>query len=140
MKSKALFYILSFTWGLPMTLVGLIVAAVLICTGHKPKRWGCCIYFNVGKSWGGVSLGIVFVTDSRDVERTKWHEHGHSLNNTWFGVFMVFISIASAIRYWYREIRTRLGLKNNTPYDGVWYEKLATDCGEKYCKRWWGKK
>ena len=133
MKNKLLFYLLSFTWGLPMTLVGLISALVLICLGYKPKRWGCCLHFIVGKNWGGVSMGIVMITDAHDSESTKWHEHGHALNNTWFGVFMVFISIASAIRYWCR----RLGFGTATPYDAVWFEKLATDCGEK-CKQWWG--
>lgn len=40
-----LFWVLSLTWGLPMTLFGVVVAIALIVTGHKPKRYRCLIYF-----------------------------------------------------------------------------------------------
>ena len=33
-----LFWVLSLTWGLPMTLFGVVVAIALIVTGYKPKR------------------------------------------------------------------------------------------------------
>ena len=55
---KTAFNILSWTWGLPLTLIGLIAAIVLIASGHKPHRFGYCIYFNIGKWWGGQELGF----------------------------------------------------------------------------------
>lgn len=132
MKNKALFYILSFTWGIIMTLTGLIVAGALICTGHKPKPWGRCLCFNVGKNWGGVSLGIVIITDSRDSKSTKKHEHGHALQNCKYGPLMPLFSLCSAGRYWYRRIRESAGLKNKTDYDAFWLEAEATALGKEY--------
>lgn len=137
MKNKVLYYILSFTWGLPMTLIGLFVAVALICVGYKPKRWGGCFYFNVGKIWGGVSLGIVFITDESDSEHTKNHEFGHSIQNCRYGLLMPFIvCIPSFIRYWYREFKTRKGIKLETKYDDVWFEGEATALGYKYIDYW----
>lgn len=137
MKNKASFYTLSFTWGIIMTVIGLISAFALICAGYTPKRWGGCIYFNVGKNWGGVSLGIVFITDERDSTSTKNHEFGHSIQNCRYGLLMPFIvCIPSFIRYWYREIRIRKGLKNETPYSAIWFEHEADVLGEKYIKDW----
>ena len=43
-----LFWILSLTWGLPMTLVGALVALALLITGHKPKRFQHFIYLKLG--------------------------------------------------------------------------------------------
>ena len=140
MKNKALFYILAFTWGLPMTLIGLFSACVLILMGHKGNKWGGCLYFNVGENWGGVSLGLVFITDKRDSERTKNHEFGHAIQNCRYGFLMPFIvCIPSFIRYWYREIRTRRGLENKTAYDDIWFEGEATALGYKYID-YWGEK
>lgn len=136
--SKKAFYILNVTWGLPMTLIGALVALVLIISGHKPKRWGGCIYFNVGKSWGGLELGLFFLTDERDSTHTKNHEFGHGLQNAMYGVLMPFmICIPSAVRYWYRELRYhRKGITPPTSYDDIWFEGEATALGEKYIKEW----
>lgn len=104
--NKFLFYLLSFTWGLPMTLIGLLVALVLVITGHKPKKYGYCLHFEVGEHWGGLELGVVFLTDKTPSTHTKNHEHGHGLQNCFFGPLMPFIvSIPSAYRYWLREFK-----------------------------------
>lgn len=53
------FYTMSFTWGIIMTLVGLIAAAaVMIITKQKPKRNQYGFYFEVGKGYSGLSLGF----------------------------------------------------------------------------------
>ena len=62
--SKFKFYFLSFTWGLPVTLLGLVMALVCVICGKKPKKWGYCWYFDVGEHWGGTELGIFFIKDS----------------------------------------------------------------------------
>lgn len=127
------FYALSFTWGLPLTLIGLIVAAVLLCAGKKPKRHKACFYFEVGENWGGLELGIVFLTDKTPTEQTKNHEHGHALQNCYWGVLMPFVvCIPSAIRYWIREIQWRSGNPPKTDYDDIWFERQATEWGEKF--------
>ena len=131
------FYLLSFTWGLIMTVIGLISALVLICTGHKPKAYGRCLHFTVGENWGGVSLGIVIITDTTPTDHTLRHEHGHALQNVKYGVAFPFIvAIPSFIRYWVREIQYRSGHPPKTDYDAIWFEKEATELGTEYVTKW----
>ena len=131
-RNKFLFYLLSFTWGLPMTLVGCIAAAALLMTGHKPQKWGYCWCFEVGKSWGGVNLGPIIITSKNPSDYTKAHEHGHSLQNCQFGPFMIVISVLSMTRYWYRRIRVIIGKPDTTGYYSVWYEAQASTLGMEF--------
>ena len=73
------FYLRSFTWGLPVNLGGAVVALGMLATGHKPKRFGNCISFEVGKGWGGGSLGMFLFTCKDAPLSLKAHEHGHSI-------------------------------------------------------------
>lgn len=137
--SRKQFYTLSFTWGLLLTLVGCCVAAYLILTGHKPQKWGYCYYFEVGKTnWGGLELGPIFLTGKNASTLTKNHEHGHALQGCMLGPLMPFVvSIPSAIRYWYRIIRHKIGKPCMTDYDGIWFEKQATELGNKFMNNIW---
>lgn len=129
--NKSLFYALSFTWGILMTVIGLIAAAGLTVVGFKAKKHGWCWYFEVGKGWGGVNLGIIFITSANPSEHTKNHEHGHALQNCIWGVLFPFvIAIPSATRYQDRKRRTKLG-ETLEPYDSVWYEGQASEWGTK---------
>lgn len=106
--SKTLFYILSVTWGCIMTTIGAIVALVLLILGYRPKKWNYCYYFEVGENWGGIELGMFFITDKSSSIRTKNHEHGHGIQNCYLGVLMPFVvCIPSAARYWLREFKTQ---------------------------------
>lgn len=127
--NKFAFYLLSFTWGLPLTLVGLIVALVMLCAGYKPHKWGYCYYFEVGENWGGLEFGMIFLVNKNPSVHIKNHEFGHGIQNCYWGILMPFICIVSAIRYWYRAIRIKLGKKNKTKYDDFWIEGQATKLG-----------
>lgn len=106
--SKPLFYILSVTWGCIMTTIGALVSLILLILGYKPKKWNYCYYFEVGENWGGIELGMFFVTDKSSGIRIKNHEHGHGIQNCYLGVFMPFVvCIPSAIRYWLRKLNTQ---------------------------------
>lgn len=135
---KSLFYLLSFTWGLPMTLIGIIVGVILTIAGKKSEKWGACRYFKVGKNWGGVDLGLIFITDETPSNYVKNHEHGHAIQNCYFGFLMPFIvCIPSVVRYWYRELKyCRKGLIPPTDYDDIWFEGQATKLGTDHIKRW----
>lgn len=132
--NKFLFYLLSFTWGLPITLIGLITAFALIIIGIKPQKYGYCLHFQTGNNWGGISLGIVFITDKTPSNHTKNHEHGHSIQNCYLGfLFPFIIMIPSAIRYWYRELKYhKRGKTPPTKYDDFWVEADATKRGTKF--------
>jgi hypothetical protein len=51
---------------------------------------------------------------------------------------MIFISLASAIRYWYREYLVRVKGKKYSElpdYDSAWYEGMATELGNQHAKK-----
>jgi hypothetical protein len=133
--TKSRFYALSFTWGLPMTLIGLAAMLILSAAGKRRERWGYCYHYIVGKGWGGVSLGFVIITSERPSTHTKNHEHGHALQNCKYGLAMPFIvCIPSFLRYWYRELRQRIGKPCATNYDAIWFEGEATAMGDAFMK------
>ena len=139
--SRTLFIILSLTWGFLLTLCGAItVGAILSYAKVKKlpvtlKKHGYCYYLNVGKSWGGLNLGLFFLTDSRDSISTKWHEHGHAIQNCFWGPLTPFvITIPSALRYHARVNAIARGESNLPKYDSAWFEHDATLTGRKYRK------
>lgn len=139
MKKKIIgfcFWVLSLTWGLPMTLCGALVAAALVVTGHKPRMFHHLVYFEVGRGWGGFGCGAFFVVNRGAGLHLKQHEAGHGIQNIILGVFMPFVvSIPSAIRYWYREYLVKSGKKRYSElpsYDSMWFEGWATALGEKH--------
>lgn len=136
--TKTAFYILSFTWGAPTTLAGCVLALWHIAHGRKPKKWGCCYYFEYGdRLWGGMSLGIFFFKDKSNSTHIKNHEHGHAVQNCFFGPFMPFVvAIPSFTRYWYREYLMRVRhTAPKTKYDAVWFEGQATRLGTRFVSR-----
>lgn len=131
---RILFYILSFTWGLPLTLFGLLIFISLAITGHKPKIFCGRIYVEVGNNWGGLEGGPFFICNKGGSLRIKCHECGHGLQNLiWDPLTPVVITIPSAIRYWYREFKYyKAGVTPPTDYDSIWFEGQATRWGLKY--------
>lgn len=130
MKNKFTFYLLSFTWGLPMTLIGCLVALILMIGGKRPKQYGWCWYFEIGFNWGGLELGPIFITQKDAGAYVKRHEVGHAIQNIRYGVFMPFlVCIPSATRYWYREFRRRIGRPCTTGYYDIWFEAEASRLG-----------
>lgn len=128
--NKKTFWVLSLTWGLPMTLIGAVVAVVLLARGHKPKKWGYCYYFEIGENWGGVELGAFFVVNRGSTDYIRDHEHGHAIQNCVYGFLMPFIvCIPSAVRYWYRRVRSLLGHRNKANYYDIWFEAQASRWG-----------
>ena len=130
------FYLRSFTWGLPVNLGGAVVALGMLLTGHRPERFGRCLNFSVGKGWGGGSLGVFLFTCRDASRRLKEHEHGHSIQNCFYGPLMPFlVNIPSSARYWYRKaVQKFLPKKKMPPYDSIWFEAQATAVGSEYLK------
>ena len=132
LKHRWLYYVLMFTWALPVTLMGLIGALVLMVAGKKPHKFYWVFYQEVGEWWGGLEMGVNFFRDKKSgYHYINNHEQGHSIAQiSWMGVFAIFVvMIPSAIRYWYQEFRSRKG-KPNKDYDAIWFESAATDCGD----------
>jgi len=136
-KARWLYYLLACTWGFIFTLIGLLITGVLAIAklfnkniSFEKYNW---IYFaKVGPDyWGGFEMGLMFVRDQKSYYVINEHEFGHTFQNCLFGPFMLFlVSLPSAIRYWYRELKyERKGLIPPTDYDAIWFEDAATRCG-----------
>lgn len=131
-KNKALFYLLSFTWGLPLNILGLITALILIICKKSPEKYSHCYYFEVGHKWGGLEMGVFFLVNENPSQSLLNHELGHAVQNCYFGFLMPFlVSIPSAIRYWIRR-KKGLSKKGNSrkEYDSIWFEAQATRLGD----------
>ena len=120
-----------------MNLAGMAAAAVMLLTGHRPKRFGPCVYFEHGDGWGGMSWGMFFIVCRGADERLLAHELGHGMQNCRFGPFMPFlVGIPSSLRYWYRRILKRVsGREPKRPYDAAWFEGQATRVGLEYVRQ-----
>ena len=129
-KSRAVYYLLSFTWGLPVTLGGCVVALALVVTGHRPRRYGWDWCFDLEVDWG-LDMGLFFIADSGGSRRLHDHEHGHTLQNIRLGPFMPFVvCLPSTVRFWHRHLAEKRGKYPKTHYDSVWFEGSATLSGK----------
>ena len=135
-KYKWLWYLIQFTWSLPMTLIGCIVAFCLRVFGKKkPVKYGWCWCFEFDVKWG-LELGIFFIAPKKS-KSTKNHEHGHAIQNIYLGPFAITcVSLPSCIRFWWRELKKKqnpdIKLK---PYDNIWFEGQATKSGKTFIKQ-----
>lgn len=120
-----------------MSFCGGIVFLILMLFGYKPKKNQYGWYIEIGKNWGGLSLGPFCLVYKNPTQYILNHEFGHAIQNCWFGPFMVFINIASAIRYWYRDYQVLVNHKKYSDlsdYDSIWFEGQATKLGNYYNK------
>ena len=135
-----LYWIGQLTWGIIMSLIGLITALIcIIFLKGKVHRNGFTFIVEVGGNWGGINLGCVSLCggyttvcpDENWFQHTRRHEFGHSLQNLIFGpLFPFIVAIPSAIRYHYQNYRSSKGLPNKE-YDAIWFEGTATKWGTK---------
>lgn len=131
---KSLYYTLNFTWGALMNVAGLFCAVALLCVGRKANTYHGCLHVTVGKNWGGVSLGVVIITDAEPTEHTLKHEYGHTIQNAILGpLFPFLVGVPSVLRYWKWTILEAKGVELE-PYDAAWYEGQATALGEKFIR------
>jgi hypothetical protein len=131
-KYRWLYYLIQFTWGLPMNFVGAIIALVLICFGKKAYRYGWNYCFELKTNFG-LELGIFFIAPVGGTTHTKNHEHGHAIQNIYFGPFSVgMVSVPSALRFWARELQYAMNRMPDSGYDDIWFEGQATQTGNKF--------
>ena len=134
---RVLYWIGQCTWGLLMNIIGFLAALFMLIIGKKPYRLKHTFCFAFGKGWGGLTLGAVVIVAEDSSLSVLFHEYGHTVQNLIFGPFELFIGIASAVRYWYREIkRKRDPACHLPPYDSIWFEGQATRLGLKFLGRY----
>ena len=134
---KFWYYFFSWTWGLPMTLIGALVAGICMALGCEEKTHAGATYFEFGEGWGGLSLGCFFFCSKRPSKHTKDHEFGHSIQNCFWGpLFPFVIAIPSAIRYHQRNLQRKRGKTLTTNYDDIWFEGQASEWGKIVANEW----
>ena len=140
-KHLWLYYILNYTWGIIMTLIGWIV--ILFCAiflNSKIQKHGPAYYVMIGDNWGGLELGKSFlVADNMGdswTKHTKNHELGHTFQNAIYGPFVIFlVAIPSMCRYWYDRLEKKHASERGSNwYDSAWFEGSATDMGNWFIK------
>ncbi len=126
-KHRWLYYLLACTWGILMTIIGFVVSAVLaigkifVWHGIEFRFYNWIYSVAVGRCWGGLEFGLCFLRDLGNGEQLNAHEFGHTFQNALFGPFFIFLVwIPSICWYW---------TGSSKPYDSMWWEDAATQCG-----------
>lgn len=128
---RAAYYVMAFSWGLPLTLGGLAAAVVLMIRGHKPKRFGYNWFFELDDISGGLNLGVICVVPKDCSLHMQQHEHGHGIQNAYLGPFMIgIVCLPSVTRYWLRRWKQKKHIELTTAYDDIWFEGQATLTGK----------
>ncbi len=139
---KLLYFLAQITWGLPQTLVGLVLFLINIKSRHYMYHGAVVTEWS---SRSSISLGLfLFVTTDpiRDLRSTDTlpenemhralvvHEYGHTIQSLFLGpLYFPVIGIASAM--WANLPRFVKRRRNGTPYSAFWTERSANMLGER---------
>lgn len=129
---RVLFYLLQFTWGLSVNLVGLLL--FLCRRGYgRGERFCNSIVTPLPGAGGGFSLGI-FIFLGKDVRRDlRAHEYGHTIQCLFLGpLYWIVIALPSVIWFLFFENYRR---KHRVPYDALYCERWATSLGTRWSGR-----
>lgn len=125
------YVILQLTWGLPQTLLGLILFLKNLSRPHE--SYLSCINTH-WKSRGGISLGLfIFTPDTQttNYEKIRVHEYGHTIQSLMLGpLYLPFIGIISytwANLPFFKRIRK----EKRIPYTACFVESWASRLGER---------
>lgn len=126
---RILFYLIQFTWGLPVNLVGLMV--FLCCRKHfRRERFCNSVVTCLPGNHGGVSLGIFIFLSTRNSRELCAHEYGHTVQCLFLGpLYWFVIAIPSVI---WCHLFAGYRREHHVPYDALYCERWATAWG----KRW----
>lgn len=133
-----LYYILACTYGFIMTVSGLVVSCVLYLVKLFVKDKNKIIFklynlvysISIGNDlWGGCDFVLCFLRDYKSSCSLDAHEYGHTFQNCLFGsLFLFLVAGPSATRWWIRYLNKNKN-KKFAPYDSIWFEDAATQCG-----------
>lgn len=139
---KFKYYILQWTWGLPMNVIGLIVFVAAKMLGWRTYKWrkAICIVMP-SKNFSAIDLGMFIVRGVMN-EHSLPHEYGHSIQNIqWGWSFLFSIGLPSLIRslyysFYYIFIYS-FNRKSLPDYYSIWFEKQATELGQRAANNEW---
>lgn len=103
---KFIYYLLHWTWALPMNIIGGIICLIALCCKCPVQKYRNAIEILVPWNFGGLEMGMFFIR-GKDCPSVAPHEYGHSIQMLWWGpLFPFVIALPSALRYWIREFKT----------------------------------
>ena len=121
------------TWGLPQTLLGLVVWLFHRNSGH------CCFHSAVVSEWkhaSGVSLGLFLFVEKGCLGCRPFlvHEYGHALQSLVLGpLYLPVVAIPSALWFSLPCLR-RYREKQGISYYAFYTERWADAWGEWFCR------
>ncbi|MBQ7689496.1 MAG: hypothetical protein IJT27_09800 [Clostridia bacterium] len=131
------FYLVQWTWGLPVNLIGLLayLCAYKKCRHEKYKN---AFISYVPWKQGGVSVGLfIFIADNRTegwTNNTRIHEYGHTIQCLLLGpLYWVAVALPSAVWCNFFEGYRK---KHDVSYYKLYCESWANRWGQ----RWSGEK
>lgn len=129
---RAFFYLIQFTWGLTVNLVGLLV--FLCCRArYSSKRFHNSIVTYLPGNRGGLSLGIFIFLSVPGAEKNSGpcaHEYGHTVQCLLLGP-LYWIVVAAPSLIW-RCLFEGYRRKRHISYDSFYCERWATAWGKKW--------
>lgn len=127
---RALFYLVQFTWCLPVNLAGL--ALFLRYAGRCPReRFRCAAVTHLPGRWGGFSLGVFLFLGGKESRELLKHEYGHTLQCLLLGPFYLLAVILPST-LWFHCLRT-FRHRRRISYDALYCEAWATAWGRRWC-------
>lgn len=130
-----LFYLIQWTWGLPVNLVGGIIFLICKAMGRRSEKFGYAWITYLPWNQGGLSMGLfIFMKDNHPNEtwtyNTRIHEYGHTWQCLLLGVlYYPVIAVPSAVWCNFFE---KYRKKNNISYYVFYPEKWANAWGQKF--------
>jgi len=128
---RLLFTILHCTWGLPQTLLGLVI---FLINRRCPHGFYLGVVDTRWKSRGGMSLGLFIFTPPEEDSRSqpvRIHEYGHTFQALLLGpLYLVIVGIPSYL--WANlPVFIRMRREKKIPYTSLFVESWASRLGEK---------
>ena len=122
------------TWGLPQTLAGLILALKYRRCPHK-RVGGALATLHDGR-WGGVSLGMfIFVPGGLRPEREAFllsHEYGHTFQSALLGpLYLLAVGLPSYIWANLPQMEKKRSVRH-IPYESWYPENWAEALGRRH--------
>lgn len=136
---KFLFYLIQWTWGLPINLIGLAAFAFFAkVRGCEHERFCNSTVTYVPSNFGGISLGtFIFINSKRSDEwrrDTKIHEYGHTIQLLLLGpVWILAVGLPSFVWCNFKSC-INYRKKHGVSYYSFYCEAWADSLGQKYTK------
>ena len=129
---RILFYLLQFTWGATVNLVGLLIFLFCRRRFHSKMFHNTIVTYLPGNR-GGLSLGVFIflsVCNAKETSRLCTHEYGHTVQCLLLGpLYWFVVAIPSVIWYhFFAGYRKKRGI----PYDALFCERWATAWGSRW--------